>query len=312
MPYLRQLNDIRITDTNWAGDKAARLGELLSQGFTVPRGVCVSADAYRDAIAGPMGERIFARLASTEIDDPMDLESAAEEIRGWIETAPLPPGLAEEMPAALAALDAASFAVRASRIREDVPNPSASGAQAHLAVVGADAVLQTIRRCWASPWNSRALYFRHRKKMDQKQVTLAVVIQPMIGADAAGVMFTANPLTGAADEIHVDAAWGLGEAVIAARLKPDHFVVAKNDLALCTRALATKGVMDLAAPSGGVQTVAVPADKQQAACLSDAQVIALAELGRRVEAHFAEVQHIEWCRLGEQIFLLQTRPLRNR
>jgi rifampicin phosphotransferase len=169
-----------------------------------------------------------------------------------------------------------------------------------------------MKQCWAAPWNSRAIYYRHRKKIDHRQVAMAVVVQPMINADAAGVMFTANPLTGASDEIHIDATWGLGEAVIAARRKPDHFVVGKSDLAIRERALATKSVMDVVAPEGGVQTVAVAPHKQDAASLSDAQIVALATLGQRVESFFNATQDIEWCCAGDRVYLLQTRPLKKK
>jgi pyruvate,water dikinase len=202
-----------------------------------------------------------------------------------------------------------SYAVRASRVMEDVPNPAASGLQqAFLGIVGVDAILAQIRACWATPWNSRAIYFRDRKKIGHTQVTMAVVIQPMVNADAAGVMFTANPLTGAADEIHIDAAFGLGEAVIAARRKPDHVVVNKNALTIRERVILTKVVMDVVSPEGGLQTISVPANQQDAPALSDAQILALAEIGKRVETHFKQPQDIEWCRLGESIRLVQTRP----
>ena len=310
MPYVRWLNDLRIADHAWAGDKAARLGELIGAGFQVPRGFCVGMEAYRDVVANPLNARIAARLAATEIDDPVDLESAAEEIRAWIENAAMPDALIADIQPALGELGQKSFAVRASRVVEDVPNPTASGLQqAFLGVVGVDAILAQIRACWATPWNSRAIYFRHRKKIGHAQVTMAVVVQPMIQADAAGVLFTANPLTGTADEIHIDATFGLGEAVIAARWKPDHFVVTKNALVIHERVIPSKAVMDMVSPEGGLQTVSVPANQQDAPALSDAQTRALAEIGKGVEAHFKQTQDIEWCRVGENFLLLQTRPL---
>ena len=138
---------------------------------------------------------------------------------------------------------------------------------------------------------------------------MAVVVQPMIDADAAGVMFTANPLNGASNEIHVEAIWGLGEAVITARRMPDHFIVSKINHTLETRAIATKSVMERVAPEGGLVTIGVPTDKQETACLSDEQVLALAEIGKRVETHFQTPQDIEWCCADGKILLLQTRPL---
>ncbi|MBI5030222.1 MAG: hypothetical protein HZB51_06825 [Chloroflexi bacterium] len=313
MSYTYSLSDVTRNDQNKTGDKAAHLGELIHAGFDVPPGFCVSAAAYHDGVAAPLNEKIIARIAASEIDDPVELESVAEDIRSWIENAPMPAALVDEICGAMNAFKSKSFAVRASRIVEDVPNPAASGLQqAYLCVVGIDNVLKNIRQCWASPWNSRAIYFRHRKKMDQRQVTMAVVVQPMIEAEAAGVMFTANPLTVAVDEIHSDATWGLGEAVIAARWKPDHFVVGKNDLAIRSRTIPTKSVMDVVSADGTMQTIAVTQDKQEAACLNDAQVVALAALGKQVETHFNRPQDIEWCRVGDKISLLQTRPLKKR
>ena len=279
-------------------------------------GFCITADAYRDTIAKPLHDKIIARIAACEIDDPVDLESAAEEIRAWIESAPLPTALVDEVRGAMDALatpGGESFAVRASHVVEDVPNPAASGLQqAYLCVVGIDAVLKNIRQCWSSPWNSRAIYFRNRKKLGQEQVTMAIVVQPMIDAEASGVMFTANPLTNATDEIHIDATWGLGEAIIAARWKPDHFVVAKNDLSIRARAVPTKSVMDIVSPEGSFQTVTVAESKQDAACLSDEQFVALATIGKKIESHFNQAEDIEWCRVGDLISLLQTRPLKKR
>ena len=320
MPFVHGLDEIRLVDRAWAGEKAARLGELIGAGFEVPRGFCVTAEAYHETLtANQIQKKILTRLAATEIDDPVDLEQAAEEIRGWIENAAIPSAVATEILVALGALKPNPlFAVRASRVVEDVPNPAASGLQQAYLAVPPEAVLDHVRKCWSSPWNSRAIYFRNRKKIDQGQLRMAVVIQPMLSADAAGVLFTADPLTGAPNEIHIDATWGLGEAIIAARWKPDHFVIEKNSpaggdraaqLAIRDRAIATKTVMELVSPEGGLQTVGVPEEKQDMACLSDAQIEALASLSQKVQAHFNAPQDIEWCRVGDKLFLLQTRPL---
>ena len=313
MSYIHWLDQIQMSDRAWAGEKAAHLGELIHAGFDVPRGFCVTADAYRDTLAAnQIDQKISARLAATEIDDPVDLEQAAEEIRAWVENASIPASITQELQTALDSLDAkVLYAVRASRVVDDVPNPAASGLQQAYLGVPRAAVLERVRQCWTVPWNSRAIYFRHRKKINSSTLTMAVVAQPMLNADAAGVMFTANPLTGA-DEIHIDATWGLGEAIIAARWKPDHFVVEKNSHTIQDRVVATKSVMELVAPSGGLQSVAVPEDKQDVTCLSDDQITPLAALGERVAAHFKSPQDIEWCRVGDKIYLLQTRPLAKR
>ncbi|MBI5305414.1 MAG: hypothetical protein HY868_25010 [Chloroflexi bacterium] len=309
MTYVRQLNELRLADHNWAGDKAARLGELIAAGFEVPTGFCVGADAYRDVVALPLNAQIVARLAQIEIEDPVELETATDEIRAWIENAPLPEALAREVAGAMAN---APVAVRASRVIEDVPNPAASGVpQAYLGIVGIQNVLDRLRAIWSAPWNSRAIYFRYHKHIAPQQVTMAAVVQPVLNPDAAGVMFTANPLTGATDEIHIDATLGLGAAIIAARWKPDHFVV-QRDGAITRRDIVTQVVMESPAPEGGIQAHAVPNEKQNAPSLSDAQVNALAILGHKIETHFHAPQDIEWCCVGDRIIILQARPLKSK
>jgi pyruvate,water dikinase len=306
--YLKPLDQIQLAERDAAGDKAVYLGELIRAGFAAPHGLCLTTAAYRETIANPLNEKISARLAAAEMDDPVDLEAATNEIREWIINAPLPPALINDVEMIATQLGAKFFAVRASRMVADVPNPAASGLpQAYLGIAG-DELPNAIREIWATPWNSRAIYYRHRKKITQ--VTMAVVIQPMINAEASGVMFTANPLTGANDEIHLAATWGLGAAVIAARWKPDHFVISKNDLTIREQTIPSKTVMEVVANEGGVQTMVVPNDQQDAASLSETHVKALATLGKQIETHFQAPQDIEWCRVGDQMWILQTRPLK--
>lgn len=318
MTFVRRLEDIRIGDKSWAGDKAACLGELIHAGFDVPPGRVIGPDAYRVTLAeNHIDTRITQRLADTEIDDPVELEAAAEEIRNWIERATLGQDLTQEITTAVAELKGApdtppqtGYAVRVSRLVEDVVNPRASGlAQAYLGVMGEQAIFDHVRQGWATLWTSRAIYYRHRKKMDQKQIALAVVLQPMIAAEAAGVMFTGNPMTLATDEILIDATWGLGEAIIAARWKPDHFVVSKADLGIREREIGDKNVMEIAGPEGGLETVVVPLEQQTNTSIDDRQIAILAEIGKRVETLFKQAQDIEWCRVKDRIILLQTRPL---
>lgn len=313
MNFLCSLAQLTLADLETVGDKAAYLGELMRAGFAAPRGFCLTADAYRAVVANPLNDKIAARLAATEIDDPVELEAATDDIRAWIEAVPVPAALTAEIENALPALGALSFAVRASRVIEDVPNPAASGLpQAYLGVVGAAAVWRSVKLIWALPWNSRAIYFRQRKKIPLAHVTMAVVLQPMLNPAAAGVLFTANPLTGAADEIHIDATFGLGEAIIAARWKPDHFVVAKPTHAIRDRNISTKNVMEGVAADGTLQTLAVTPAQQAAAVLGDSQVVALAALGEKIETHFRAPQDIEWGWLGAQPWIFQTRPLRKK
>lgn len=310
MPYVRSLNEIGVADKNWAGEKAAGLGELIRAGFDVPHGFCLSAQAYQDTLAAhQLSEKIAARLAAIDVGDPTQLEPAAEEIRDWIMQAPLSAEIEQEIRSALVTMETTSFAVRASRVLEDVPDTASSGLkQAHLAVLEAG-LFDAIRQCWSTPWNSRAIYFRYRKKIPQLDVSMAVIVQTMVYADAGGVLFTVSPFGAHADEIHIDAIWGLGEAVNAARWKPDHFVVDKASGAIRERSIAEKSVMQVVAAEGGLQTIGVPEAKQASASLTDDQVARLAEIGNKAEKHFQAAQDIGWCLTGERIYLLQTRAI---
>ncbi len=308
MQYVRWLNEIGLGDKSWAGEKAEGLGELIRVGLQVPRGFCVSAQAYQDTLAAhQLNGKIAARLAAIDVGDPAQLEQAAEEIRDWIARVPISGEIEQEIRSALAAMDSKLYAVRVSRVLQDVPDPTSSGLpQAHLAILSTG-VLDAIRQCWATPWNSRAIYFRRRKKIADEQVTMAVIVQTMIDSDAGGVLFTTG-LSGAhTDEIHIDAIWGLGEAVNAARWKPDHFIVDKASGAIRSKSIATKTVMDVSAAEGGLQTIGVPEEKQASACLSDLQIVALAEIGSKVEKHFGASRDIDWSRIGDSFFVLQAR-----
>lgn len=314
MSYIRPLDSLTLADIAFAGDKAARLGEMISAGLPALTGFGIGAPAYRSTLAeNQIDKRIAARLSHIDIDDPEEVESAAEEIRRWIEQAIIPTDIASEISSSMAGMGAVgTFAIRASRVIEDVINPRASGLEQAFLAVAPGALRDNIRRCWATPWTSRAIYYRQVKKMPQDQVTIAVIVQPTVQASAAGVMFTANPLTGARDEIQIDAMWGLGEAIVSARWPMDHFVLDKITFSRRAGQIANKRVMQVAAPEGGIDTVAVPDDRQDIPCLNDEEMQQLATLGRRVEEHFGETQDIEWCKVGQDLVLLQARPLRFR
>jgi phosphoenolpyruvate synthase/pyruvate phosphate dikinase len=310
MEYVRWLNEVGESDKKWAGEKAASLGGISRVGIEVPRSFCLSARIYDELfVAQGLIEKIVARLGAIDVSDPTLLEPTAEEIRRWIVEAPFPNEIERQVREMLDKMDCAFFAVRASRTLVDLPDAAYSGLQkAHLGVP-ASQVLDAIRRCWATPWNSHAIYLRHRKKIAPEQVSMAVLIQKMINADAAGVLFTASPSGGRLDEMHIDGVWGLGEAVNAARWKPDHYVLDKANGAIREKTIATKTVMQVVAPEGGLQTIGVPQERQTSPCLTDSQLSTLAEVGKKADAHFQSAQDIAWCRAEETIFVLQTHEL---
>ena len=292
MRFLGQLTDVGRGDLALAGGKGANLGELTRGGFPVPPGVVLTTDAYRAYVATTgIGERILAALADTERpDDP------ASRIRALF-TAAIPDEVAGELLAARKELGP-SVAVRSSATAEDLDDASFAGQQdTFLDVRGDDALLAAVRHCWASLWTARAIAYRARRAIDPAEIALAVVVQDMVDADAAGVMFTANATTGVRDEVVIAAAWGLGEAVVGGAVTTDDLVVEKATGRVRSRATAEKAVMTVATGTG-TEERPVPDDRRSRPVLSDAEAAALASLGTRIEEWFGAPQDVEWARAG--------------
>ncbi|MCA1717761.1 MAG: phosphoenolpyruvate synthase [Actinobacteria bacterium] len=295
------------------GGKAANLGELTRAGLPVPDGFCVTTAAY-DLVAGDAGlDSTLAALAETRPDNTARLAELAAAARASLLEAHVPDALAEAIAKAYRTLgDDASVpvAVRSSATAEDLPFASFAGQQdTYLNVVGVDALIDAVRRCWASLWTDRAVSYRASNGIDPRAVRLAVVVQEMVEATVAGVLFTANPLTGKRRQAVIDASPGLGEAIVSGAVNPDHFVVDTATGGILEQRLGDKRVSVRAVAGGGTQQVET-AGRADEASLSDDQVRALAELGARVETHYGAPQDTEWAvDSGGEIWLLQARPI---
>jgi pyruvate,water dikinase len=292
-----------------AGGKGANLSRLIRGGFPAPGGFIVTTAAY-DAFVAANGLRAWLLLTAgaAAADAPAALENASAAIRARFAAAVLPPGLAEVVRAAYLGLDATSVsvAVRSSATAEDLPGLSFAGQQdTFLNVVGEEALLYAVVNCWSSLWTGRAIGYRARNGISHADASLAVVVQAMVQSEVAGVLFTANPLTGRRKEAVVDAAFGLGEALVAGRVEPDHYVIAADDRIIGKR-LGRK--QPVAREDAAPATLAAgdAADRQ---ALPDGAVIELARLGRRVEALFGTPQDIEWAWADGRLWLLQARPI---
>jgi pyruvate,water dikinase len=202
-------------------------------------------------------------------------------------------------------------AVRSSATAEDLPQAAFAGQQdTYLNVIGEQALLQAVRRCWASLWSERAIVYRARQGIDPNNVKLAVVVQEMVAAEAAGVMFTANPVSGARDEIVVDANPGLGEAVVAGLVTPDHFVIRekRGRLDLTERWPGRREVIVQAQPEGGTRQIKGEAP-DGSLILPDRLLLRLAQIGLDIQRHFGRPQDVEWAVAQGQVFILQARPI---
>jgi rifampicin phosphotransferase len=296
-----------------AGGKAANLGELTRAGFPVPAGFCVTTAAYglvaADAGLGPT----LASLAGTQPQDTSRLAELAAQARSYLSDASVPDSLGRAIAEAYEELgDGAPVpvAVRSSATAEDLPQASFAGQQdTYLNVVGVESVLDAVRRCWASLWTDRAVSYRATNGIDPQSVRLAVAVQRMVDASVAGVLFTANPVTGKRRQAVIDASPGLGEAVVSGMVNPDHFVVNTATGEIVERRLGDKRVAIMAGPGGSTERVDLSPGEDRAS-LSDDQILALAKLGARVEEHYGTPQDTEWAIDGDgEVWLLQARPV---
>jgi pyruvate,water dikinase len=242
---------------------------------------------------------------------PETCEAASAEITALFERAQIPPELTAEIAAARTALNSGqkSVAVRSSATAEDLPEASFAGQQdTFLNVRGMEAVLQAVKRCWASLWTGRAIAYRLKNDIDQNSVALAVVVQQMVDAEASGVLFTVNPVNGRSDEILINAAWGLGEAVVGGLVTPDTLTVEKASGKVLAQHVADKAVITVPAGTG---TLLQPLTdgRRTARVLTAAQAAELARLARRIESFYGAPQDIEWCLEAGCFYIVQARPI---
>ncbi len=301
---IASLVDIDAKDLASAGGKGANLGELVRAGFPVPPGFVVTTSAYDEFIAGNHLDDTIKRVLH-------DSPNRGELIRQAFERAPIPADIEDEIHATYERLGSGPVAVRSSATAEDLPGAAFAGQQeTFLNVIGPAALLDAVRRCWASLWGDRAMAYRERLGLDQSTVKLAVVVQKMVAADFAGVMFTANPVTGGRAEIEIDANPGLGEAVVSGLVTPDHYVLRKQFLGWKTvqRRLGRREVIIRARTGGGTERVEEQTPSR-ATPLPSRTLRDLARLGRAIERHFGRPQDIEWAIDDGDLFILQARPM---
>ncbi|MFG2050722.1 rifamycin-inactivating phosphotransferase [Micromonospora sp. NPDC048935] len=309
--YVLDLREVDQTSVALVGGKAANLGGLSRiDGIRVPAGFCVTTAAFRRILAdAPAIDDPLDRLSRLSPDDREAIGALSAEVRRSIEGTSIPGDLAAAITRPLAVLGERSpYAVRSSATAEDMPTASFAGQQdTYLNVLGPAAILEHLSRCWASLFTERAVTYRLRNGFDHRRVGMAVVVQQMVFPQSAGVLFTADPVTGNRKVATVDASFGLGEALVSGRVNPDVFTV--RDGAVTARTVAAKRVAVHALPAGGTREVPVDPQRQEQPALTDAQVVRLVRLGRRIEAHFGRPQDIEWCLVDDDFQIVQSRPI---
>jgi pyruvate,water dikinase len=286
--YVLGFQEIDQTQASVVGGKGAHLGELSRiEGIRVPAGFCVTTDAFQRIMAEAQSiDNRLERLSRLKPDDREAIRALSAEIRQTLEATAIPDDLAAAITRPLARLgEQAAYAVRSSATAEDLPTASFAGQQdTYLNVVGPAAILQHVSRCWASLFTERAVTYRLRNGFDHRKVHMAVVVQQMVFPQAAGVLFTADPVTSNRKVASVEAICGVGEALVSGLVNADVYKVRDGEVE--AKAVATE------------QPV-----------LTDAQVVRLAQLGRRIEAHFRRPQDIEWCLADDDFHIVQSRPI---
>ena len=309
--YVLDLQEVDETQVAVVGGKGAHLGGLSRiEGIRVPAGFCVTTDAFRRIMAeAPSIDDRLDQLSRVNPDDREAIRTLSAQIRRTIEGIAIPGDLAAAITGALARLgEQAAYAVRSSATAEDLPTASFAGQQdTYLNVVGPAAILRHVSRCWASLFTERAVIYRRRNGIDHRAVHMAVVVQQMVFPHAAGILFTADPVTGNRKVATVDAGFGLGEALVSGLVNPDVFKVRHGEVV--AKAIAAKPRAVHAVPAGGTQEVAIDPQCQEQPALTDGQVVRLVQLGRRIEAHFGRPQDIEWCLVDDGFQIVQSRPI---
>ena len=315
---------LRKTDIPSVGGKNANLGEMTNAGLPVPPGFAITAFSYKKFIEETgISERIYEIIKETvtDLSDPKQYEVASKKIRELIEATSMPKDIEKAIRSAYEKLGKklkmkdVFVAVRSSATAEDLPDASFAGQQeTFLNVRGTNNILASTVKCWSSLYTPRAIFYRNEKGFAHEKVFISVGVQKMVNSRAAGVIFTLNPVTGDTSQIVIEGNYGLGEAVVSAAVTPDDFVVDKESLKIVERRLAKKTVQYIRDPkTGNTVHTEVPREKQEQACISDQEILRLAELAKRIEQHYGKAQDIEWAidkdiQSPANMLIVQSRP----
>ena len=320
MRYVKPIDAMSKAEFQEAGGKAANLGELSRNGFSVPGGFCVIGKALDYVLdSARLMPEIVSRLAGLDFDDYGAVEETSETIRGMIKEASVPEDLFAEIRGQIHVLKSPSgedpfVAVRSSVAVKDSAISSFPGMMdTYHFVRGEQQIVAHIRQCWASLYTARAVTRRHQLNVEQDRGVIAPVVQRMVNADVAGVLFNANPVTSARDEMVIESNWGLGESVVSGEVNADYFVVARsNPPTIKERKIQNKSFMVALDRERGIGRKKYPLTGSRAteSSLSDEQLFELAALGEKIEAIFRQPQDIEWAYEGGSLFVLQSRNIR--
>jgi phosphoenolpyruvate synthase/pyruvate phosphate dikinase len=309
--YVLGFQEIDKTKLAIVGGKGVNLGELSRiEGIEVPEGFCVTTKAYKEIIGNNRKfHSLLDQLSLIKVDNRESISEISAQIRKVIEEIAIPQDIENEITCQLKQLgEKNAYAIRSSATMEDLATASFAGQQdTYLNIIGKDAILKNISKCWASLFTERAVIYRLQNGFDNKKVFLSVVIQKMVFPEAAGIMFTADPITINRKVTSIDASFGLGEALVSGLVNADNYKV--RDGRIIDKKISTKKLAIYALKEGGTVEKEVEADRQNRQTLTDEQILELEKTGRRIEACFGSPRDIEWCLYGNKFYIVQSRPI---
>lgn len=314
--YVEKFESISKDDVGIAGGKGANLGELTQAGIPVPPGFIVTAETYNKFMNDTgIFDNIMDILNGIDINNTKELQKSAKKIKEIIIDAPIPEDISALIIEAYNALcqkvgvEDVLVAIRSSATAEDLPEASFAGQQdTFLNIYGSESVIDYVRKCWASLFEARAIFYREENNFEHSKVYIAVVVQEMVESEKAGVMFTVNPSTGE-DVALIEGSWGLGEAVVSGSVTPDTYYVDKKSNEILNFNIADKKVMFEKLPNGETKQVDVPEELRNKRVLSEAELVELTEMGKRIQKHYGAPQDTEWAFYDNTLFMLQSRPI---
>jgi len=312
VPNILWLEEIRKEDIISVGGKGASLGEMASIGLPVPRAFVVTAQAFRRFLVETgLEKKIFSSFSGLDVEKNEELEKAAGNAKALVMKAKMPAAIKDEIRSAYRkmAKEDLIVAVRSSATAEDLPDASFAGQQeTYLNIKGEASLVTSVQKCWASLYGARAIYYRAKQGFDDSTVNIAVVVQQLVHAEKAGVMFTSHPITGEPLTI-IEGSWGLGEAVVSGSVSPDKYVFDQRTAKVVDTLISAKKIEIVPDGENGTKTVEVDAARQEARVLSDEEVSKLAMYGKIAENHYGVPQDVEWGIAGEEFYILQSRPI---
>ncbi|PFC82254.1 phosphoenolpyruvate synthase [Bacillus anthracis] len=309
--FVLDFQEIEKTQLSLVGGKGLNLGELSKiQGIQVPEGFCVTTVGYEKAVEqNEELQTLLQQLTKLKKEERAQIGKMSKKIREVIMAVQIPTDVAEAVAHYLSRFGKEhAYAVRSSATAEDLPYASFAGQQdTYLNIIGEEAILQHVRKCWASLFTERAVIYRMQNGFEHNQVSICVVVQKMVFPEASGILFTADPVTSNRKVLSIDASFGLGEALVSGLVSADNYKVKEGEIT--ETMIATKKIAIYAVKEGGTETKQIDPAQQQLQTLSEQQILQLVSIGRQIEAYFGCPQDIEWCLAHNTFYIVQSRPI---